>query len=161
MEHAISVVETPIGLYSVAASAAGITHIRPCDAPAQDSCAGDAGAARHLRAAERALGEYFAGTRRRFDDLLLAPSGTAFQARVWSALQAIPYGGTESYGALARRIRSPRASRAVGLANGRNPVSIVVPCHRVIGANGALTGYAGGIERKRWLLEHEGARLRE
>ncbi len=83
--------------------------------------------------------------------------GTAFQREVWSQLQDIPYGETISYGELARRVGSPKASRAVGLANGRNPVSIIVPCHRVIGSNGQLTGYGGGIERKTWLLDHEAA----
>ena len=81
--------------------------------------------------------------------------GTEFQRRVWRALEAIPYGVTISYGELARRIEQPAAVRAVGLANGRNPLSIVVPCHRVIGANGTLTGYGGGLERKRWLLSLE------
>ena len=88
-------------------------------------------------------------------DLDLAPSGTDFQRKVWTALSQIPYGTTESYGQLALRIGQPTASRAVGLANGRNPIAIVVPCHRVIGSSGTLTGYAGGLERKRWLLEHE------
>lgn len=105
--------------------------------------------------ARRQLGDYFAGRRRTFD-LALAPSGTAFQKRVWSALTDIPFGRTENYGELARRIGSPKAARAVGLANGRNPLPIIVPCHRVIGADGSLTGYGGGIERKRWLLQHEG-----
>lgn len=88
-------------------------------------------------------------------DLPLKPTGTDFQRRVWQALCDIPFGRTESYGELARRIENPKASRAVGLANGRNPISIIIPCHRVIGANGSLTGYGGGLERKRWLLDHE------
>jgi methylated-DNA-[protein]-cysteine S-methyltransferase len=108
-----------------------------------------------FRAAREQLQAYFAGELRVFD-LQLAPSGTAFQRRVWQALRDIPYGQTESYGALAKRINSPKASRAVGMANGHNPISIIVPCHRVIGSNGSLTGYGGGIERKHWLLEHEG-----
>ena len=85
----------------------------------------------------------------------LDPRGTRFQQQVWTALCAIPYGETISYGELARRIGNPRAVRAVGLANGSNPVGVVVPCHRVIGKGGGLTGYGGGIERKRWLLAHE------
>lgn len=105
--------------------------------------------------ARQQLTAYFAGERQTFD-LPLAPTGTDFQRRVWQALRDIPFGKTESYGALARRIDSPKGSRAVGLANGRNPISIIVPCHRVIGADGSLTGYGGGIERKRWLLTHEG-----
>ena len=102
------------------------------------------------------LEEYFAGRRRQFD-LPLAPQGTAFQVRVWRALGDIPYGQTISYGELARRIGHPRASRAVGLANGANPLPILVPCHRVIGANGALTGFGGGLPVKRALLALEGA----
>lgn len=100
------------------------------------------------------LGEYFAGKRKRFD-LPLAPRGTAFQHTVWNALLEIPYGETRSYGEIATRIGNPSASRAVGAANGRNPIAIVVPCHRVIGASGSLTGYAGGIAIKRVLLELE------
>lgn len=109
------------------------------------------------RASDRAadeLREYFAGERTSFT-LPLAPSGTDFQRKVWLALREIPYGVTESYGEVAQRIGQPTASRAVGLANGRNPIAIIVPCHRVIGASGTLTGYAGGLERKRWLLDHE------
>lgn len=100
------------------------------------------------------LREYFAGERREFD-LPLGPEGTGFQKLVWHALAQIPYGVTRSYGELARAIGRPAASRAVGMANSKNPISIIVPCHRVIGANGTLTGYAGGMERKQWLLEHE------
>jgi methylated-DNA-[protein]-cysteine S-methyltransferase len=102
------------------------------------------------------LEAYFAGTLSRFE-LPLAADGTDFQRRVWAALQEIPYGETISYGELAQYVGKPGASRAVGLANGRNPIGIVIPCHRVIGADGSLTGYGGGLERKVWLLEHEGA----
>jgi methylated-DNA-[protein]-cysteine S-methyltransferase len=102
------------------------------------------------------LNAYFAGELRDFD-LPLKMRGTEFQRRVWAALREIPYGETISYGELARWVGNPKASRAVGLANGRNPVAIVVPCHRVIGADGSLTGYGGGLERKVWLLEHEAA----
>jgi methylated-DNA-[protein]-cysteine S-methyltransferase len=102
------------------------------------------------------LGEYFAGERREFD-LTLHPSGTPFQHRVWQALRQIPYGETSSYGRTASAICAPTAARAVGLANGQNPISIIVPCHRVIGANGSLTGYGGGLDAKRWLLAHEQA----
>jgi methylated-DNA-[protein]-cysteine S-methyltransferase len=105
------------------------------------------------------LAEYFAGRRRRFE-LPLAMDGTPFQRRVWQALREIPYGRTTTYGELARRIgRSPSASRAVGMANGRNPIAVVVPCHRVVGADGSLTGFGGGLERKRLLLELEAAAL--
>lgn len=100
------------------------------------------------------LAAYFAGELQRFD-VRLDAAGTEFQQRVWQALTAIPFGATESYGELAARLGKPSASRAVGLANGRNPIGIIVPCHRVLGASGALTGYGGGLERKQWLLAHE------
>jgi methylated-DNA-[protein]-cysteine S-methyltransferase len=100
------------------------------------------------------LAAYFAGELTEFD-LPLAPVGTDFQRRVWNDLRAIPYGQTISYGELARRVGNPAASRAVGLANGRNPIAIVVPCHRVIGADGSMTGYGGGLDRKRFLLALE------
>ena len=100
------------------------------------------------------LDAYFDGDLTSFD-IPIRLEGTDFQRKVWSHLQDIPYGETISYGELARRVGSPKASRAVGLANGRNPVAIIVPCHRVIGANGQLTGYGGGLERKTWLLDHE------
>ena len=102
------------------------------------------------------LGEYFAGERTDFD-LEVELEGTSFQTTVWAALREIPYGETWSYGELARHIGRPTGSRAVGMANGRNPVSIVVPCHRVIGADGSMTGYGWGTDRKTWLLAHEGA----
>ncbi len=102
------------------------------------------------------FGQWFAGERTTFD-LPLSVSGTAFQIRVWALLREIPYGSTTTYGALATRLGSPGASRAVGLANGRNPVGVVVPCHRVVGSDGKLTGYAGGLDVKRWLLAHERA----
>ncbi len=107
-----------------------------------------------LMEAKQQLAAYFAGERQTFD-LPLRPAGTPFQRQVWEELGRIPYGVTVSYGELARRIGNPAASRAVGLANGRNPISIIVPCHRVIGANGKLVGYAGGMERKQRLLAHE------
>ena len=100
------------------------------------------------------LRQYFAGRRRSFD-LPLAPAGTPFQQRVWMALREIPLGTTTTYGRIASMIGRPTAARAVGAANGRNPISIVVPCHRVVGADGSLTGYASGVARKRWLLDHE------
>jgi len=115
---------------------------------------GSPGAAAALDAAAEQLDAYFAGELQEFD-LPLAPAGTPFQRRVWSELERIPFGETISYSTLADRLGNPRAVRAVGLANGRNPLSIVVPCHRVIGADGTLVGYGGGLERKRWLLEHE------
>ncbi len=113
-----------------------------------------------LRVACSQLEEYFDGDRREFS-VAVEAVGTDFQRRVWRALRAIPYGKTISYGELARRIGNPNAVRAVGLANGRNPVSIIVPCHRVIGADGTLTGYGGGLERKRYLLELEGCMAKQ
>jgi methylated-DNA-[protein]-cysteine S-methyltransferase len=98
---------------------------------------------------------YFAGELDAIDRIPVETGGTPFQREVWRALREIPCGTTTSYGALAKRIERPAAVRAVGLANGANPVAVVVPCHRVIGSNGSLTGYGGGIERKRWLLDHE------
>jgi O-6-methylguanine DNA methyltransferase len=106
-------------------------------------------------AVTRALDAYFEGDLGALADMPVATGGTAFQREVWAALRAIPAGATTSYGQLAVRLGRPGASRAVGLANGANPVAIVVPCHRVVGANGALTGYGGGLPRKRWLLDHE------
>ena len=111
-----------------------------------------------IRSARTQFGAYFHGELTDFD-LPLAPDGTPFQLKVWQALRAIAYGETISYGELARRIGKPAASRAVGAANGHNPISIVVPCHRVIGANGSLTGYGGGLDRKRILLALEAETL--
>jgi methylated-DNA-[protein]-cysteine S-methyltransferase len=108
-----------------------------------------------LTATARQLDEYFVGDRHNFDITLNGDAGTEFQRTVWAALREIPYGETISYAELARRIDKPTAFRAVGLANGRNPISIIVPCHRVVGAGGALTGYGGGLDRKQILLDLE------
>jgi methylated-DNA-[protein]-cysteine S-methyltransferase len=107
----------------------------------------------------RALEEYLAGDLHAIDSLPVNARGTAFQQEVWAALRRIPAGATLSYSGLAAQLNRPEAVRAVGLANGSNPIAVVVPCHRVIGADGSLTGYGGGLERKRWLLEHEGVNL--
>jgi len=109
-----------------------------------------------LARARQQLMEYFGRTRTTFD-LPLEPVGSTFQRRVWDALRVVPYGATVSYSELARRLGDPRATRAVGAANAKNPIPIIVPCHRVVGATGELTGFGGGLDRKRWLLEHEGA----
>lgn len=106
--------------------------------------------------ASRQIAEYFAGARQEFD-LPLEPRGSDFDRRVWKALLQIPFGTTWSYGRLAQRIGSPTAARAVGAANGRNPIGLIIPCHRVIGANGKHVGYGGGLPAKAWLLEHEGS----
>ena len=108
--------------------------------------------------AKEQLSEYFAGTRQEFA-LPLFPKGTPFQQKVWTALQTIPWGQTRSYGEIARQIGSPKAARAVGMANHHNPIAILIPCHRVVGQNGALTGYAGGLWRKKALLQLEGCHL--
>lgn len=144
-------IKTPIGPLTLQADEAAVTAIRFGADGARD-------ASPLLDAAEAQLREYFAGARRAFD-LPLAPHGTAFQQRVWAALRAIPYGETRTYGELAAAIDSPNASRAVGMANHRNPIPIIIPCHRVIGANGTLTGYAGGLEIKQKLLALEGINI--
>jgi methylated-DNA-[protein]-cysteine S-methyltransferase len=113
--------------------------------------------ARNPHGLSEAIVNYFAGDLKAIDKLPVKTAGTKFQREVWSALREIPCGKTISYGELARRIGRPKAVRAVGLANGSNPIGVVVPCHRVIGSNGTLTGYGGGLERKHWLLQHEGA----
>ena len=156
---------SPVGRLLLVASSGGLTHVLFLDRPGGPPPSslrpiGDdtPAAARILANAKRQLGEYFAGKRRTFD-LPLAPAGTAFQMAVWRGLREIPWGETRSYGDIARRIGRPRAVRAVGAANGANPISIVVPCHRVIGHDGRLTGFGGGLPAKRTLLELEGARL--
>lgn len=155
-----TVIESPIDALLVTRSEAGITSIwmtphRGVDGP-DASWTRDDPAFADLRSQ---LAAYFAGELTHFDLPLDLSSGTAFQQRVWQELQQIGYGTTTSYGEVARRLGLvPGASRAVGLANGRNPVSVVVPCHRVIGASGNLTGYGGGLDRKRWLLSHEASR---
>ncbi|MCC6177256.1 MAG: methylated-DNA--[protein]-cysteine S-methyltransferase [Chloroflexi bacterium] len=157
-------IESPIGTLTAVASPSGLCALGFFDRQEEDLLAclhrrfpqgveivqapapGDI--AEHLRA-------YFAGKLEALDAIPVDAGGTAFQQRAWTQLRRIPPGTTVTYGQLAATIGLPRAIRAVGLANARNPVAIVVPCHRVIGANGSLTGYAGGLERKRWLLDHE------
>ena len=154
---------SPVGELLLLATEAGLISVRfetsRHAAPSPEDCEADDGrgqAGETLARVRRQLEEYFAHRRTAFD-LPLAPSGTPFQERVWIALRAIPYGTTSSYADLARRIGAPDAARAVGAANGKNPIPIIVPCHRVVGAHGELTGFGGGIERKRWLLAHEGS----
>lgn len=151
--------ESPVGRLLIAADAKGLRQVlfaagRSEVAPRpgwREDATGLGEAVRQLRA-------YFEGRLRAFD-LPLAPEGTPFQQRVWRELLNIPYGETISYGELARRVGNPAASRAVGLANGANPISIVIPCHRVIGSNGKLTGYGGGLKNKEWLLALEQGQL--
>jgi methylated-DNA-[protein]-cysteine S-methyltransferase len=148
----IAKLETPVGTLTLVAGDLGLRAVLfPDEAPPEGAVGG---AHQLLASAARQLQEYFAGERRTFD-LPLDPVGTPFQRRCWLALSSIPYGTTVSYGEQARRLGHPRAARAVGAANARNPISIVLPCHRVVGANGALTGYGGGLDAKRLLLEHE------
>lgn len=149
--------DTPIGVLTMAADAHGLLRIDfppPYQAPIGDDwIEGDTPV---LAQAQRQLREYFDGRRRHFD-LPLSPRGTDFQRTVWSTLADIPYGKTWSYRDLAHRIGRPTATRAVGAANGRNPLPIVLPCHRVIGADGSLTGFGGGLPTKQFLLRLEGA----
>jgi methylated-DNA-[protein]-cysteine S-methyltransferase len=150
-----TVVESPVGPLAVLASPTGLRAVRWPDADVGDvdpEVREDARAI--LDAVERQLGEYFAGTRTEFD-VPLDPVGTDFQLAAWTALRTIPYGETVSYGEQAERMGDRNKARAVGAANGRNPISIIVPCHRVVGSNGSLTGFAGGIATKRFLLDHE------
>jgi methylated-DNA-[protein]-cysteine S-methyltransferase len=150
-----SVVSTPLGPLELRARGDTLCGLYLPDTRHPPAPA-DGPAPRHpvLVATARQLAEYFAGQRRVFD-LPLAPDGTPFQQQVWRQLLEIPFGFTSSYGELARAVGRPNASRAVGAANGRNPISIIIPCHRVIGSDGSLTGYGGGEPAKRWLLDHE------
>lgn len=146
-------IESPIGRLKLCADGDGLCALR-------FAAAGDAmDAAPVLIQAQKELEEYFAGRRTAFS-VPLSMHGTPFQTEVWAALRAIPYGETRSYGALAAQIGRPRACRAVGMANHVNPLPIFVPCHRVVGADGRLTGYAGGLDVKKYLLELEGAHVK-
>ncbi len=149
--------DSPVGPLLLAATRQGLSHLlfeaRSPTAPQGD---GSEQATLHLEQAQRELQAYFRGELRRFG-VALAPSGTEFQRAAWGALREIPFGETRTYRQLAEAIARPKAVRAVGAANGRNPISIIVPCHRVIGADGSLTGFGGGIENKKRLLQHEGA----
>lgn len=156
-DSAFAELETPVGLVRVVVSAGVICRV---DMETQDRYH-DVAADRHLpdepllRRAVEQLREYFAGRRLSFDLPMEPAHGTPFQRRAWQALRAIPFGETRTYGDQARAIGAPAAVRAVGAANGRNPLGIIVPCHRVIGSDGKLTGYGGGLPAKQWLLEHE------
>ena len=142
----------PLTLAAVNGALSGLYMDKQRDCPAPEILgAPDAGS---FTEAVRQLREYFDGERTEFD-LRLSLGGTPFQQRVWAKLRDIPFGTTVTYGQLANRIGRPMAARAVGLANGQNPISIIVPCHRVVGSDGGLTGYGGGIERKRYLLDLE------
>ncbi len=146
-------IDTPIGRLEIHASDQGLTKlIFPDDLQEPDDLQGADHP--HLDLCKHQINEYFLGHRTQFD-VPLAPQGTEFQKTVWQALQQIPFGQSVSYLDIAKMIDNPKAVRAVGAANGKNPISIIIPCHRVIGADKSLTGYAGGIPRKSWLLTHE------
>jgi methylated-DNA-[protein]-cysteine S-methyltransferase len=150
-------VDSPVGVLTIAATDAGLHAIEfPSNRHPQKREGWREGDHPLLDLAQAQLEEYFAGERQAFE-LPLAPQGTPFQREVWFALATIPYGETASYAQLAARVERPAAMRAVGAANGRNPLPIVLPCHRVIGADGSLTGFGGGLPTKRFLLELEGA----
>lgn len=158
MTHIAKTIWSPVGELTLVADAAGLAAILwENDRPGRVPLGPLRERADHpvLVETERQLGEYFAGERRRFD-VPLSFAGTDFQKRVWAALLTIPFGETRSYGEIADQLGKPGASRAVGAANGRNPISIIAPCHRVIGSGGQLTGFAGGLEAKKYLLELEG-----
>ena len=153
--QATAVLDTPLGPMEARATGEGICRLEFAGGEAHSAMAdGDGAATRHLSALRTQLAEYFAGRRREFD-LPLVLAGTGFQERVWRELVRIPFGETISYEELARRAGSPGASRAAGQANGRNPIAIVVPCHRVVHASGEAGGYAGGPDRKLRLLDLE------
>jgi methylated-DNA-[protein]-cysteine S-methyltransferase len=151
-------IDSPLGALTLQSDGEALTRVRLPD----EMATGATGLAPRpdlpvFVAAAVQFREYFAGERTGFD-LPLAPGGTPFQVRVWQELRRIPVGTTITYAELAQRVESPQGFRAVGAANGRNPLPIIVPCHRVIGSNGRLTGFAGGLAAKQWLLQHEGAR---
>ena len=151
--------ESPVGTLTIVASGRGVRavlwqHEGDTRVPVGPGRGGDSDQDGVLAATVQQLQEYFAGTRTEFD-LPLDPVGTDFQQSAWTALRTIAYGETVSYGEQARRMGDARKARAVGGANGRNPISIIVPCHRVVGSDGSLTGFGGGIENKAWLLDHE------
>lgn len=143
-------IKSPLGLVEFKASEKGITQLIFCGSQMVDVKTN-----KITECCKQQLKEYFQGQRKTFD-VPLDPQGTDFQKLVWQNLLKISFGQTNTYLDIAKMVNRPKGSQAVGGANGRNPISIIVPCHRVIGTNGALTGYAGGIERKLWLLEHEG-----
>jgi methylated-DNA-[protein]-cysteine S-methyltransferase len=160
IDHATSAraVKSAVGELVLLASERGLAGLYFGHRIDRDTLPGDDPENPHLNAGEAQLGEYFAGGRTEFD-IHFDTVGTDFQKAVWKQLGEIPFGVTRSYGEIARGIGNPAAVRAVGMANGANPISVIVPCHRVIGSDGALTGFGGGLDIKRALLEHEGALL--
>lgn len=153
----IDYIDTPLGLMECKASEKGLRHLIFCGESFSDITQHTI-SNEHIQLCKNQLTQYFAGQRKAFD-LPLDPQGSEFQKKVWQQLSAISFGELATYLDIAKRVNKPRGSQAVGGANGRNPLTIIVPCHRVIGSNGSLTGYAGGLARKRWLLHHEGANI--
>jgi len=156
----IDYLDTPLGLFEFMATEQGICQAIFCGDKDlvnenSESISNDI-----TNLCKKQLTEYFAGERKTFT-VPLDPKGTDFQQSVWRCLNKIPFGELRSYGDIAKMLNKPKASQAVGGANGRNPITLIVPCHRVIGGNGSLTGYAGGIERKLWLLNHESAKIKD
>lgn len=152
-------IDSPIGTLGLIADDDALVEVRFANSPLRPGEGGERDPGHPvLAAAARQLAEYFAGGRQDFE-LPLHPGGTPFQQAAWAALRTIPYGATVSYGEQARRLGDANKARAVGAANGRNPIPIIVPCHRVVGSNGHLTGFGGGIDAKVWLLDHERAVL--
>ena len=160
--EAIDSMDSPVGRLWIAATRKGICAIS-FRAPKRKTAGAEPGpeSAKILKNAQKTLTRYFKDGTDAFDEIPIDPEGTDFQLCVWKALRKIPHGKTRSYGEIARAIGRPKAVRAVGAANGSNPVAIVVPCHRVIGSNGTMSGYGGGLEKKEWLLRHEGVTERE
>jgi methylated-DNA-[protein]-cysteine S-methyltransferase len=152
----VSYLTSPLGTIRITGDKSGVLAISCLDGPMPDLPLA-VGLPGPLQAAHEQLTAYFNGERQTFD-FAINPIGTEFQRRVWEALLTVPFGKTVSYLELARQLGDEKAIRAVAAANGRNPLAIVIPCHRIIGSNGSLTGYAGGLWRKQWLLEHEGSR---
>lgn len=150
-------ISSPLGPIAIVADESGVTEANFGRRGAGGARLVNGPAKRGALAAAAALERYFAGDLEALEDLPLAPEGSDFQRRVWRLARKIKPGSTLSYGELAARVGSPLAARAVGGAMNRNPICIIVPCHRIVGSNGSLVGYAGGLQRKRWLLEHEGA----
>lgn len=153
MTHVSAIYDSPVGALTLISNGEALTHCE-FENPRYPFEAQPPGNDKVLNKARRELDAYFAGKLKAFE-VATAPQGTPFQQKCWAALLKIPYGATRSYGQQATAVGNSNASRAVGLANGRNPVAIIIPCHRVIGANGSLTGYGGGMERKKILLELE------
>ena len=148
----VSYLETPIGYLRILSNGNGITGVKFMDFDGPED------PDNHTESAKTQLREYFEGNRDKFD-LSLLPEGTDFEHKVWAQLDDIPHGTTTSYGKIALHLGDRNFSQAVGSANGKNPIAVVIPCHRVIGSDNKLVGYAGGMQRKEWLLKHEGALL--